>query len=76
VIRADSGFRDGWAVATVDLDDPFPQRWSGLSGPQRMRGMLFKSRRPDTYGAIPAPKVCPPWRELMLNGVDPGLPEV
>ncbi len=76
VIRADSGFRDGWAVATVDLDDPFPQRWAGMPGPQRMREMLFKSRRPDTYSAIPAPKAVPTWPEIMLDGTDPGLPEV
>lgn len=76
VVRADSGFRDGWAVATVDLDDPFPQYWSGIPAPQRMRDMLFKSRRPDTYEPIVAPKACPPWRDIMLDGSDPGYPEM
>jgi predicted amidohydrolase len=76
VVRADSGFRDGWAVATVDLDDPFPQYWSGIPAPQRMRAMLFKSRRPETYGAIVAPKTSPSWREIILDGCDQGYPEI
>ncbi len=76
VVRSDSGFRDGWAVASVDLDDPFPQYWSGIPAPQRMRGMLLKSRRPHTYGMIVAPKDCPPWRDIMLDGSDPGYPEI
>jgi predicted amidohydrolase len=75
VVRGDSGFRDGWAVATVDLDDPFPQYWSGVPAAQRMRAMMFKGRRPDTYDAITAPKDVPPWREIMLDGSDPGYPE-
>jgi len=76
VIRADSGFRDGWAIATVDLDDPFPQIWCGIPEPQRMRAMLYKCRRPDTYGAITAPKSSPPWRDIVLDGSNPPYPEI
>ena len=76
VVRADSGFRDGWALATVDLDDPFPQYWAGIPAPQRMRAMLLKGRRPDTYGAITAPKTSPPWREILLDGSEPDYLEV
>jgi predicted amidohydrolase len=75
-VRADSGFRDGWAVATVDLDDPFPQYWAGIPAPQRMRAMLFKSRRPQTYQAIIAPKVAPAWREIILDDSEADYPEI
>jgi len=75
VLRADSGFRDGWAAATVDLDDPFPQHNSGMPAPQRMRLMLLKSRRPDTYQSVVAPKDLPRWSDVRLNGSDPGYPE-
>jgi predicted amidohydrolase len=75
VIRADSGFRDGWAVATVDLDDPFPQHWCGVAEPQRMRAMMMKGRRPEMYGAITEPRESPPWREIVLDGSEPKYPE-
>jgi len=76
VIRADSGFRDGWAVATVDLDDPFPQRGAGLHDPQNTRKMIFNCRRPSTYTAIVAPKKPAPWAEVMLDGSKPLYPIV
>jgi predicted amidohydrolase len=76
VVRADSGFRDGWAVATVDLDDPFPQRWAGIPEPQNTRRMILKCRRPETYGAITAPKAPVPWAEIVLDGSQPGYPDI
>lgn len=74
VVRADSGFGDGWAVATVDLDEPFPQRWAGLPHPQNTRQMIFNCRRPSTYGRIVEPKRAVPWREVVLDGSDPPYP--
>ena len=76
VVRADSGFGDGWAVATVDLDDPFSQVWAGIPEPQNMRKLLFKCRRPEMYGAIAAPKADIPWSEIILVETEAKYPEV
>jgi predicted amidohydrolase len=76
VVRADSGLRDGWAAATVDLDDPFPQREAGVVEPQHMRKLLLKCRRPDTYGFIVAPKPEVPWSEVLLDDSPPRYPDV
>lgn len=76
VIRADSGFGDGWAVATVDLDEPYPQVWAGIPEPQNMRKLLMKCRRPETYGRIVEPKEHIPWDEVILTEAGTEYPEV
>ncbi|MBI2302207.1 MAG: carbon-nitrogen hydrolase family protein [Armatimonadetes bacterium] len=62
--RADTGHFPGVAIAEVDLDETYPMWYTGAMLEQypTMRETLFRTRRPELYGALTEPLREGHWR--------------